>query len=246
MDKEIIVLPNLKMEIERSLHECMVHFEQKCPYCGVDLFSQSVRNKYQKDHFIPVSKGGQDVPWNVLWSCKRCNYRKGNKPPDVFLNTDVFSKCSAFLENIKSRYIGEIQDKLEKFEQLKMVLDEVHRGNVAEADYPMVFTETFRILGLAYKRPMELAQDNKLRYILQDYFIPTTKDEFAITSTEISAVVTRVSGLSANPKKIGTLLKILGFKKKSIWIPSKGSPIKAWLCKPRNEDVSKAIREIQT
>ena len=42
-----------------------------CQYCGNDANTV--------DHVIPISKGGDDQPQNLLSACSKCNYSKGNR-----------------------------------------------------------------------------------------------------------------------------------------------------------------------
>lgn len=46
----------------------------KCEYCDKDLLA-SVDNykEWQRDHIIPLSKGGEDINENIAISCKTCN-----------------------------------------------------------------------------------------------------------------------------------------------------------------------------
>lgn len=48
----------------------------KCWYCGVD-----VGDKYDVDHFIPLSKGGSNDIGNLRIACPTCNRTKHNKDP---------------------------------------------------------------------------------------------------------------------------------------------------------------------
>ncbi len=52
--------------------------DDKCAYCG-DVATTI-------DHIVPVSKGGLDVPENVVPSCLQCNQQKINKDLADFLN----------------------------------------------------------------------------------------------------------------------------------------------------------------
>jgi 5-methylcytosine-specific restriction endonuclease McrA len=49
----------------------------KCAYCGKDLFD--LFTKPERDHVIPISKGGNNVKENVVPACKSCNCKKGNR-----------------------------------------------------------------------------------------------------------------------------------------------------------------------
>lgn len=51
----------------------------KCYWCDV-----SVKNKYHLDHYIPLSKGGENKIENIVISCPGCNLSKGAKDPIEF------------------------------------------------------------------------------------------------------------------------------------------------------------------
>lgn len=42
------------------------------------VFCSAAKNLHM-DHLIPVSRGGPDVPENIVWSCQTCNTSRGNK-----------------------------------------------------------------------------------------------------------------------------------------------------------------------
>lgn len=49
----------------------------QCAYCGRE-------RHLNKDHVVPVSKGGTDWPTNILWVCVPCNQAKKNAPLEEF------------------------------------------------------------------------------------------------------------------------------------------------------------------
>lgn len=48
---------------------------ETCVYCGKKLSKHTATI----DHLIPLSRGGNDFKWNLVWCCKRCNHSKGSK-----------------------------------------------------------------------------------------------------------------------------------------------------------------------
>lgn len=51
--------------------EIMMRWDWRCAYC--DAPAQHL------DHVHPLSRGGEDVPGNILPACQRCNLTKGAK-----------------------------------------------------------------------------------------------------------------------------------------------------------------------
>lgn len=52
-------------------------FNYRCAYCGKDLFD--LFNKPERDHIIPISKGGDNTKENIVPACRSCNAKKHNK-----------------------------------------------------------------------------------------------------------------------------------------------------------------------
>ncbi len=50
---------------------------KSCHYCGGKAES--------KDHRIPIARGGDNHPLNLVPSCKECNNLKGQRTPGEFL-----------------------------------------------------------------------------------------------------------------------------------------------------------------
>ena len=49
-----------------------------CAYCGRHF----TENKLNRDHVIPVSKGGPDTWMNCVTSCRACNWEKDDRTPE--------------------------------------------------------------------------------------------------------------------------------------------------------------------
>jgi 5-methylcytosine-specific restriction endonuclease McrA len=67
---------NRKQEIYSNLSpeewKCILKsFDSRCAYCGSN-------KDIQQDHIIPISRGGEHAPWNVIPCCSDCNRRKKN------------------------------------------------------------------------------------------------------------------------------------------------------------------------
>ncbi len=56
----------------------------ECEYCGRPLLASiEDYDAWQVDHIVPLSKHGEDEPWNLALSCKICNFMKRNwLPPE--------------------------------------------------------------------------------------------------------------------------------------------------------------------
>jgi 5-methylcytosine-specific restriction endonuclease McrA len=50
----------------------------RCQYCGTKYSP----NKLTLDHVMPKSRGGEDVPENLVAACKPCNNKKADRTPD--------------------------------------------------------------------------------------------------------------------------------------------------------------------
>jgi len=53
-----------------------------CQYCG----EQKTLGELRIDHFIPLSKDGTNEDHNLICSCVRCNGKKSDLMPDIFLS----------------------------------------------------------------------------------------------------------------------------------------------------------------
>lgn len=101
---------------EEAIFDAINKFNKSCPYCGKDLYEGNIRRKIEIDHFFPISRGGQDFPWNLLPSCKECNRQKKNKMPYEFLPHEKYVECQAYLNDVQKRIISTHEDKLQNAE----------------------------------------------------------------------------------------------------------------------------------
>ncbi len=63
-----------------------------CVYCSwIGLLTH-----FEKDHIIPLSRGGADVASNVRWICSGCNRQKGDKTHEEYL---IWRILNPFLKN---------------------------------------------------------------------------------------------------------------------------------------------------
>lgn len=57
----------------------------RCYYCGRGcLKGKDAANSFTRDHYIPVSRGGLNVPQNIVGCCLTCNRAKNAMMPDEF------------------------------------------------------------------------------------------------------------------------------------------------------------------
>ncbi len=64
--------------ILKDWRDAMVHFGGECCYCGTKE-GRSKDSKFDREHLLPISRGGKTVRHNIAPSCKTCNRARGNK-----------------------------------------------------------------------------------------------------------------------------------------------------------------------
>lgn len=57
--------------------DAMLHFGGQCPICGVRE-GRARKSKFDRDHIVPVSKGGETTRRNIMPCCPQCNRGRGN------------------------------------------------------------------------------------------------------------------------------------------------------------------------
>jgi len=56
--------------------DILKQYKFRCAYCGKEF---NLFDRPERDHIIPVSKGGNNIKENVVPACRRCNARKSDK-----------------------------------------------------------------------------------------------------------------------------------------------------------------------
>jgi 5-methylcytosine-specific restriction endonuclease McrA len=52
---------------------------------GLCFYCKSTLVNYHVDHYIPLAKGGDNSPSNIVVACPSCNLKKGDLMPDIFM-----------------------------------------------------------------------------------------------------------------------------------------------------------------
>ena len=66
-----------RLDIPLTRRTVLLRDNYTCQYCG----SQPAKSNLTIDHVLPKVRGGKTTWDNVVCACKRCNLRKGSKPP---------------------------------------------------------------------------------------------------------------------------------------------------------------------
>jgi len=114
-----IGITDIDNKIKEAEYNALNYFNKTCPYCGNGIFDGHIRNKLNLDHFWPISKGGQNVPWNILPICGRCNRKKKDKLPHEYLEPLKLEICTKYLSEVRDRYCNESQKCCEMIAKIK-------------------------------------------------------------------------------------------------------------------------------
>ncbi|MEO5947527.1 MAG: HNH endonuclease signature motif containing protein [Chitinophagaceae bacterium] len=220
--QEFFVLPDLEKKMDEAIHDAINFFEKKCPYCSESLYSGHIRNKIHLDHFVPIANGGQNVPWNILPVCQRCNSKKHAKKPKAFLTREIHDHCEAYLKKSKEKYVGEIQINLEKFAQVKEILKKIYNSNGVNSKLDNTINLLLQIVldhkpkndSIFIESPYPTSQE--LEKIINKYFkIPESGDKIVkLSSTEIQEILSEKMRKNINLIRLSKKLKELGFNQK--------------------------------
>ncbi len=63
-----------------DVDKILIYQKGRCAACA-----EKLREEFEVDHIIPLSKGGTDWPKNIQILCRPCNRAKYNRMPEVFM-----------------------------------------------------------------------------------------------------------------------------------------------------------------
>lgn len=128
-----IGITDIDNKIKESEYNALSYFNKMCPYCGNGIFDGHIRNKLNLDHFWPITKGGQNVPWNILPICGRCNRKKKDKLPHEFLEPARFEVCLKYLSEVRNKYCNDSQKCCEIVAKIKSSIIEDRKLTATQA-----------------------------------------------------------------------------------------------------------------
>ncbi len=216
---EIIVLPDLDKKMDEAIHDAINHFDKKCPYCESLLFTGHIRSKIQIDHYIPISKGGQHVPWNILPVCQKCNLKKLAKKPKLFLTDDKSKICEKYLAMVKAKYVGQVQSDLEKYQQIKSIFSNIHdiasinqtKGEIVKSIYEIVTGKSYLINKPTFKSDFDINQ-SLIDTINELYKIPENSDPIEkYSATELVTIIQPLTNFTLTRNMVSKAFKKIGF-----------------------------------
>lgn len=149
-------LIDLKKLNIRAIDEAKIFFNYKCPYCKNDLHAGTIRENAEIDHFIPVKKGGQDFPWNLLPICFECNRKKKHKMPYEFLQKDRYIECKDYLNKVLYKCTNQHVDKLQIASQFSYFVKQHVENKINDKE---LIKNLYEICNLDIKKLEENAQE---------------------------------------------------------------------------------------
>jgi hypothetical protein len=214
-----VTLPDLDRKIEEAFHDAINEFEKKCPYCDKLLFSGHIRKKIHLDHFIPINRGGQHVPWNILPSCQGCNSKKSDKSPQSFLTNETFEECQSYLNTVRDKYVGQLQKDLDDFQQIKSLVNQcLDKGEPFLPIFRQIFkTITGQEFDMIEVNTSSYDIDREIETAINSSFKPPESKDLKIikmSATEVTRQIQHLIPVDITRNQVGKKLKELGFNQK--------------------------------
>lgn len=128
-----------------AVFDAINHFNKSCSYCKTDLYGGHIRNNYEIDHFFPIAKGGQDVPWNLLPICRNCNRKKRDKLPFEYLDESIYEECKLYLESVLFKITNSHEDRLQRDEVTNNLLMSLVSKKISQNEFIAKMYKLFNI-----------------------------------------------------------------------------------------------------
>lgn len=97
----------------KDWRDAMLHFGGQCAYCGRPE-GRARADRFDREHFVPLSRGGRTVRSNIGPACRKCNRGRGNKPLFTWFREQPF--WSSEREQRIVKWIGEDAARTEGYE----------------------------------------------------------------------------------------------------------------------------------
>lgn len=93
----------------------------RCEYCGRNLLASiEDYDSWQKDHVVPISKGGAEEDFeNLALACKTCNFMKLDHMPNGETREQKIDNARRRVMTLRARKHREIAEVLEIVSQLE-------------------------------------------------------------------------------------------------------------------------------
>lgn len=202
---------NLAKLNSEAIFDAIKHFNKSCPYCKTDLYSGHLRNNYEIDHFFPIAKGGQDVPWNLLPICRNCNRKKRDKWPFEYLDEDTFNECKTYLQKIQFNITQNHEDRLLRDELIQNLVINLFSNKILIDD----FIEKLYVLYNLKEKAEDIDKKQKVDQIFDKERLDTCTNSFYFSISNIMKFQdVKDMGLTRSFVK-ETLIKLYGVPDKS-------------------------------
>jgi hypothetical protein len=110
LDEDNLTIKQLRKRLTESAKKNIyIRDKYECQYCGS-------KEDLEIDHIIPLSKGGNNEPDNLITSCHKCNALKGDKTLEEFITNNKYN--IKFLDRV-SKILDTLKEKEKEQEQYK-------------------------------------------------------------------------------------------------------------------------------
>ena len=209
----IVGINDLEKRNEEAVFDALTAFDKKCPYCSKEQFRVGIRDKIEIDHFISISKGGQNLPWNLVPTCKNCNRKKKDRLPFDFLDRQTFERVNTYLVSVQKKFQDEGIESYLSSITLSRLIDK-HKEFLIQNSWHDFVKELVHLTTL--DKSEYLLENNKDSYggVNKDYITNLIKRrlgafEKGIVGSPLHELCERIGGEGNFRLEVGTLVELL-------------------------------------